>query len=360
MGVLSRSSKYDHVPFVTVLMPIRNEAGFIARSLGAVLTQDYPADCMEILVIDGMSTDATRDIIRQTTAARQEETARKLPAVLLLDNPGRIVPTGFNIGLQHAHGEIIVRVDGHCEIAPDYVRRCVELLEETGADNVGGLQRAASDGVVGRAIALATSSPFGVGNAIFHYAEKPGWVDHLFLGAYRRQVFERIGGFDEELVRNQDDEFDFRLVQAGGKIWLDPSIRVVYYNRPSLRKLWRQYFQYGFYKVRVIQKRRAVPSWRHLVPGTFAASLPASLLLTLLTRRPFWALSIAGPYLVVNGLASLWVARKDWPTLPLLPAAYLVLHLSYGIGFLQGLWHWRRKPTQPAPFVVKPREGVMT
>jgi len=195
-----------------------------------------------------------------------------------------------------------------------------------------------------RAIALAQSSLFGVGGVTFRTGrKKPGYVHTVAFGAYRREVFERIGAFDEELVRNQDDEFNFRLIQAGGKIRLDPSIHSVYYSRTDLCGLWRQYFQYGIYKVRVIQKRRAVPSWRYLVPGAFVLGLLGSLLLALITSQPFWVLTVAGPYAVANGLASLWTARRDGRTLVVLPLAFLTLHLAFGIGCLWGLWRWRRK-----------------
>jgi succinoglycan biosynthesis protein ExoA len=323
-------------PAVTVIMPVRNEADFIARSLGAVLDQDYPANQLEVLVVDGMSDDATRNVIAQTVAAKAGEVR-----VTVLDNPGRIVPTAMNIGLLHARGDIIVRVDGHCEIAPDYVHRCVEALEVSGADNVGGLQRAAGGTVVARAIALANSSPFGVGGARFHYATQAGWADTVYLGAYCREVFNRIGGYDEELVRNQDDELNFRLTQAGGKIWLDPSIRSVYYSRGSLGKLWRQYYEYGLYKVLVMRKRGGVASWRHLTPAAFVLSLVLSLLLALVTRRARLALLIAGPYAAANGAASLWTVRRDPRTLAALPLAFATMHCAYGLGFIVGMWHWR-------------------
>ena len=321
---------------VTVIMPIRNEKGHIAQSLGSVLAQDYPADRLEVLVVDGMSVDGTRDLVRQMIADR--------PNVRLLDNPGRAVPTALNGGIREATGEVIIRVDGHCQIAPDYVRRCVEVMRQVGADAVGGLQRATGADPVGRGVALATSSPFGVGNARFHYAARAGWTDTVYLGAYRREAFDRIGRFDEDLVRNQDDEFNFRLIQAGGRIWLDPTIRSVYHSRANLRGLWRQYYEYGLYKVRVIQKRGAVPSWRHLVPAAFVLVLLGSLLLALFTHQPFWLLSVAGPYALASALASLWTARHDWRTLPVLPLAFATIHIAYGIGFLSGLWHWRRLP----------------
>lgn len=323
-------------PFVTVIMPIRNEADFIGRSLGSVLKQDYPATRMEVIVVDGMSDDSTRNQV--TDCVTEHPNA---PPVFVLDNPSKIVPTGMNLALSHAKGEVIIRVDGHCEIASSYIRRCVETLAETGADNVGGLQQAAGSTPVAHAIALATSSPFGVGGARFHYATKAGWADTVYLGAYRREVFERIGGFDEELVRNQDDELNFRLTQAGGKIWLDPSIRSVYYSRANLRKLWRQYYQYGLYKVLVIRKRGAVASLRHLVPAMFVLALCASLLLVLVTRRPAFGLLVAGPYLMANVGASIWTARTHWHALPLLPGTFSTLHFAYGLGFLVGLWQWR-------------------
>lgn len=338
-------------PIVTVIMPIRNEAAFIERSLGAVIAQDYPLNRLEVLVVDGMSDDGTRAIVRHFAEQSSDAGFVGTPRVVLLDNPACIVPTAFNIGLRHAHGAIIVRVDGHCEIAPDYVSRCVEALEQTGADNVGGLMQAVSDNRIGRAIALATSSPFGVGGARFHYATEPGWVDTVYLGAFRREVFERVGGFDEEMVRNQDDEFNFRLTQAGGKVWLDPTIRSTYYNRTSLRKLWRQYFQYGFYKVRVIQKRNAVASWRHLIPAMFILSLGVSVLLGLVRRRSLITYSVITPYALTNVGSSLWVARQSLLLTPLIALAFLVLHLSYGLGFLAGIWHWSRRPTSEAPTI---------
>lgn len=339
-------------PRVTIIMPIRNEGGFIGRSLGAVLAQDYPAERMEVLVVDGLSDDATRDLIAHTIVAHPGAAP-----VTVLDNPGRIVPTGMNIGLRRARGDVIVRVDGHCEIAPDYVRRCVEALQETGADNVGGLQRAVGETPVGEAIALANSSPFGVGGARFHYASEPGWADTVYLGAYRREVFDRVGGFDEELVRNQDDELNFRLIQAGGRIWLDPAIRSTYYSRAALPKLWRQYYQYGLYKVLVIRKRGAVASWRHLVPAAFVLSLALSLLLALVTRRPRLGLLVAGPYAAANLGASLWTGRRAPRALPLLPPAFAAMHVAYGLGFLVGLYRWRGQPDAPHRAAVSAASG---
>ena len=320
---------------VTVVLPIRNEADFIARSLGAVLNQDYPAHLLQILVSDGMSTDNTRALIA--------EMAQQHPdiALAVLDNPKRIVPTAFNIALQHATGDIVMLVSGHCEIASDYVSQVVKAMQASHADNVGGRMNSVGTTPVSRAIALATSSPFGVGNARYRYATKPGWVDTVYLGAYRRDILSRIGGYDEELVRNQDDELNFRLTQAGGKIWFDPAIKSTYYNRASLSKLWTQYFQYGLYKVLVMKKRGGVASWRHLAPVTFIVLLALSLVLGLAVRLPLLMGVLAVPYLAGNLLASLWTARRDWPTVPYLPPAFAALHFGYGLGWLAGFWKWR-------------------
>jgi glycosyltransferase involved in cell wall biosynthesis len=337
-------------------MPIRNEVAFIERSLGAVLAQDYPADRLQILVVDGISGDGTRDIVRQIIEQRTQSLAqesssivhrpssplRRPPSIVLLDNPREIVPTAMNIALREARGDVIIRVDGHCEIAPDYVRRCLDALERTGADCVGGPMVTVGETGMAEAVAQAQSSPFGVGGVAFRTGSEEGrYVDTLAFGAYRRELFDRIGGFDEELVRNQDDEFNFRLTQAGGKIWLDPSIRSVYYSRADLGGLWRQYFQYGLYKVRVIQKRGGVPSWRHLVPGSFVLALALGLLLSLLTGRFLWLLGVLGPYAAANLVASVWTARRKLRLLPYLPPAFATLHFAYGLGFLWGLWHWR-------------------
>lgn len=326
-------------PLVTVVMPIRNEQAFIDRSLGAVLAQDYPAARMQVLVADGMSDDATREVVAELARAHPDH------AVEIVDNPGRIVPTGFNAALERATGDVIVRVDGHTIIEPDYVAECVRALAESGADNVGGRMDAVSDGPVGAAIALATSSPFGVGDSRFHYAQGQEWVDSVYMGAWPREVFDRIGRFDPELVRNQDDEFNYRLRSRGGRILLTDRIRSRYYSRSSLRTLFRQYRQYGQWKVRVMQKHPRQMSARQFVPPAFVAALAAGALLAPLSRtvRRAW-LALASAYGLASLGASVSVARRSgWRHLPLLPLIFGVLHIGYGAGFLAGLVRFRRR-----------------
>ncbi len=335
---------------VSVVMPVRNMSLAISGAVWAAMAQDYPPHRMEILIVDGMSEDGTRDIIRSMLESSRAGTCGsshvgtpRIRDVKVIDNPLHIIPSALNASLKRAKGDIIIRVDGHCEIAPDYVRRCVEVLQETGADCVGGPSETVGETLSARAIALAQSSQFGVGGVAFRTRQdQSGYEDTVPFGAYRREVFSRIGVFDEELVCNEDDEFNFRLIQAGGTIWLDPSIRCVYHCRTSLQALWRQYFQYGFYKVRVIQKRGGVASSRHLVPGAFVLPLLGSLVLALFTRQPLWALSVVGPYSVANVLNSLWTARRDLRTFPILPIAFATIHFAYGLGFLSGLRRWRQ------------------
>lgn len=325
----------EQLPTTSIIMPIRNEAGFIERSLEAVLTQDYPADRLEVLVVDGMSDDGTREIVQGILTGNQR--AR------MLDNPQCIVPTALNTGLAEAQGEIIIRVDGHAVIESDYVARCVQALEETGADCVGGSIHTVATTPAAQAIALAMGSPFGVGGARFRTTHNQAmWVDTLAFGAYRREVFDRVGLFDEELVRNQDDEFNYRLREAGGRIWLDPRIRSTYYARSTFGSLWRQYYQYGYWKVRVFQKVPGSAQLRHWVPPLFVLALAGGLLAALLIPilRPFYLTGLV-LYALASLAASAHIATSaGWRHLWRLPLAFATLHLAYGLGFWAGVAHF--------------------
>jgi glycosyltransferase involved in cell wall biosynthesis len=326
----------EPLPLVTVILPLRNEARRLRACLAAVLAQDYPPDRLEVLAVEGGSTDATPAIIDEL--ARADDRLRRLA------NPAGIVPSAMNIGLAAARGAVIVRVDGHTLIAPDYVRQCVAALARTGAVNVGGPMRPAGEGYWGRAVALATCSPFGIGNGAFHHAgREDDAVDTVYLGAFRREALLAAGGYDEELVRNQDDELNYRLRAAGGRIALTPAIRSTYFNRGTLRALWRQYWQYGYWKVRVVQKHPASLQPRHAAPPLFALAVVVSALLRLGAGpgRHLW-LAVAGPWLAGALLAAIRAARAagDWRLLPALPVVFGTLHLGYGLGALWGLVRW--------------------
>ncbi len=317
---------------VSIICPIRNEVKYIAKCLDSIVHQDFPNEKMEILIIDGMSNDGTRKII--------EEFMKKNKNIYLLDNPGQTVPFAMNIGIKRSKGKIIFRVDGHCFLENDFVRKCVELLQRVkNADCVGGPIKSVSENFIDKGISIAMSTPFGVGNVRFRYSQKEGYVDTLAFGAYRREVFDRIGLFDEELVRNQDDELNLRLIKAGGKIFLSPEIKSYYFSRSSLKALWKQYFQYGLWKVRVIQKHKMPASWRHLIPGAFVLSLLCSFILSFYMKIGLFVfIGILTFYFTISFVTSLVIAsKKEVKYVLLLPVVFTVLHFSYGIGFLVGV-----------------------
>ena len=318
-------------PFVSVLLAVRNEERHICAALDAVRAQDWPRDRMEILVADGCSTDATRALV--------ERVAARDPRVVLLDNPERFVAQGLNRALQAARGEVIVRVDGHCRIPPGYVRAGVEALASGTLACAGGPVRALGETAVARTIALAMSTPFGVGGASFRWSREACDVDHLPFGVWPRRVFERIGGFDEALVRNQDDEFSDRLRRAGGVIRLLPEQLVDYWSRGTLGGLWRQYLGYGFWKVRVIRKRGGWPSSpRHLVPAAFVLGMAAGPLAAALTHTALAAFAVPALYAAFLAAATVvtWLTRGD-SACALMPVALPVMHTAYGVGFLAAL-----------------------
>jgi glycosyltransferase involved in cell wall biosynthesis len=315
-------------------VPCRNERGHILTCLGSILAQDLAPGELEIIVADGMSEDGTREILHQL--------AKENPPVRVIDNPGRIVSTGLNAAIAVARGSVIVRMDAHTEYAVDYVRQCLAVLEETGADNVGGPARTKSGGYVQSAICAAYHSFFAVGGARFHQVAYEGYVETVPYGCWPRTVFDWIGLFDEELIRNQDDELNFRLIQRGGKIWQSPRIQSWYRPRSSLRFLFWQYMQYGYWKVRVIQKHRRPAAVRHLVPGGFALLLIVLPLIALWLPAAAWVwCGLVGSYWVWTLVASLLIAaRQDWRLLPLLPLVFACYHISYGVGFLGGVWNF--------------------
>lgn len=319
-------------PSVTVVMPVRNEGDFIERSLAAVLQQD-DVGRLDVVVVDGHSDDGTPHRVAEIAA-------RSAVPVEVIDNPGRIVPISMNLGLERATGDVIVRVDGHCVIAPDYVRRCLDALAATGADCVGGPMATVGETAMARAIAVAQSSRFGVGGVAFRTSVEPGFVDTVAFGAYRRGVFDHIGWFDESFVRNQDDELNLRLTRSGGWIWMDPSIRSTYFSRGTLRGLWRQYHGYGFYKVRVMRKHGTVPSVRHLVPAAFVAGTAAAGV-TSLIRRSAWPLAaVIGPYSVALAASSVSAANDSDQEVSsaTVAAATVTMHGAYGTGWWAGAW----------------------
>ena len=317
--------------FISILVPIRDEELYIGKCLTSLLEQDYDKTHYEILVVDGMSTDKTREVVKEFEIKNKN--------VTLLNNPNRTVPYALNIGIKHAAGNVIVRVDGHAIVEKDYLRKCTEYLESTKAECVGGVIESINETFIGKAIALAMSSPFGVGNARFRTSGKEGYVDCLAFGAYRGEVFEKIGLFDEEFVRCQDDEFNYRLRKYGGKIFLTPHIKAYYYPRSNLKKLWQQYFQYGFWKIRVLQKHFSMMQPRQFVPPLFVLALLGSLACSVFYKASLFVfVVILMSYSLSCLFAALRVSLQHGRRYFLIvPSIFMILHISYGLGFLWGI-----------------------
>jgi len=319
---------------VTIIVPCRNEKGHIRAFLDSLLAQQLPPGVeSEILIADGMSDDGTREILAGYAA--------RFPQIGILDNPQRHVSTGLNQCIRRARGAVIVRMDVHSEYATDYVAQSLRALEETGAWNVGGPALTRPQGYMQTAISLAYASRFGCGGALFHNADYEGWVDTVTYGCWRKQTLERLGLFDEELIRNQDDELNLRIHRAGGKVWQTPKIRSWYKPRSSLAALFKQYYQYGYWKVRVLRKHKIPASIRHLIPGAFVAALAVLALLAPFFKPARLLLSLTiGAYLLAALLASVALCARPgrWRYLPVLPVVFGAYHISYGAGFLRGLF----------------------
>jgi len=313
----------DH-SLVTVIIPVRNEGRYIRECLDSIVGQDYPPDKLEILLVDGLSEDGTREIIQQYQMRHK--------AIRLIDNVKKIVPVALNLGINQAKGEYIIRMDAHSKYPQDYISKCIEYAIKTGAENVGGVWETVGEGYVGEAIAGALSSKFGVGNAKYRTEHYEGFVDTVPFGCFHKDVFARVGMFNEKLVRNQDIEFNSRIRRAGGKIFLMPQIKSFYYCRGDLVDLWKQNFSNGYWNIKTIRENPHSLSMRHFIPLIFLVSL-----LTTWMLRPLWLIIMAA-YLLVNIYFSLKISfEKGLRYIFSLPVVFACLHLSYGAGSLLAL-----------------------
>ena len=323
------------VPFVSVIVPCRNEASFLSHSLDSILQNDYPADRMEVIVADGMSTDGTREQI-QAYAARD-------PRICMIDNLARTTPAALNRAIEASRGEVIVRVDAHSALCPDYLSKAVKYLASTGAWNVGGAMRtiAQGEGPFAEPIGLVLTHRFGVGDSHFRTGSKEArWVDTVFGGCWPREVFRRVGGFNEQLHRSQDLEFNLRLGRAGGRILLAPDLESRYWARANLKSFLRHNWTNGVWAVLPFAHSEGAPvRIRHLVPLAFVAALVSSLLAMMISPRlAALPLLVLGPYLAVNCAVSLVLGLKTRSirNAALLPVAFASLHWAYGAGSLWG------------------------
>ena len=316
------SDSTNAAPTVTVILPTLNERGFIRDCLDALLAQDYGA-IEEILVVDGGSGDGTRDIAEAGPSL-----------VRVVENPNVTAAAAMNVGLREAKGEVIVRADAHTVYASDYVRCCVDVLSETGADNVGGPMRPIGTTRFGRAVAAATSLPIGVGSGRFHYSRRREEVDTVYLGCWRRSTLETLGGWDESRLQwaAEDQELNFRLRQRGGRVLLDPSIRSTYFVRETPRAVARQYHNYGVCKASTLVKHRSLPTLRPLAPAALILAAGVGLV----GGRGWGKVAVPLLHAVVTGAA---VGRaSDRRVDPVRTWAVVeICHWTYGIGFWSGL-----------------------
>lgn len=315
---------------VSIVIPCRNEGNYIEKCIEGFMDQTYPSSNYEVLICDGMSTDGTRDII--------EKYQKLYSNVKLVDNPGLTAPKAMNKGIKTSHADVIIIFGAHAYPERDFIERNIEALSDDEIGCVGGTLETINETEIGKGISLAMSSPFGVGNALFRYSKKEAFVDTVAFGAYRRSVLDKAGYFDEELVRNQDDELNLRVRENGCKILLSPKIKSYYYSRASYKKLWKQYFQYGFWKVRVFQKHKKVPQVRHLVPMLFVIFNIFGLLSKFISIYLFMCyLLILLIYLALALFQSLKLGIKNKTSFLSILITFPILHLSYGLGFLEGL-----------------------
>jgi len=322
-------------PFVTIIVPMRNEEEFIAACLESLRRQRYPADRLEILVLDGNSTDHSVEIVKAISTND--------PRVRLLPNPQRLQAAGMNLGIREARGEFIVRADAHAEYGPEYVAKCIEHLAAGRAENVGGPQHPAGAGYFGRAVAVALQTPLGAGNAPYRLAREVRYADTVWLGAWRTDTLRELGGFRDDMAANEDYELNCRLRERGGRILLDPSLPSTYYPRTSPRRLWRQYFNYGQGKIQCLRAHPDSLVLRQLLVPLVVASLLISLLLLPLTSFPI--IATGGLYLLLLLLGSLAAAAKfGWRNLPLLPLIYPIIHFAWALGFWWGMMRFGAFP----------------
>ena len=337
---------------ISVVVSCRNEIRHIRSFLKCLFAQELGGIEMEVLIADGMSGDGTRTVLG--------EFENKYRALRVIDNPEKIAAAGLNRAIREALGAIILRMDAHSIYAPDYVRSCVEVLRETNAENVGGPALTCAQGYIPQAIAHGFHAPFAVGGAKYRDPHYEGPASTVPYGCWRRSTLDCVGLFDEEMVRGQDDELNFRILSAGGTVWQSPRIVSWYQPRTTLSALFRQYFQNGFWKVAAIQKHGRPASLRNLVPAlclSVGIALPVCAAAARLSASPVWQtmflttwLTLACLYLAASFAAAFAIARREgWKFFPLLPIVFATYQLSYALGFLLALVYRPAAGKRPNP-----------
>lgn len=318
---------------VSIIIPCYNEEKRIRLLLDAIFAQTYPRALLDVTFADGHSSDQTRAVIAAFQAEHPDLQINVVDTI-----PGNI-PAALNRAMIASTGEIIVRLDGHSAPYPDYIEKSVAALEARKGDNVGGVWeiRPGAETWVAKSIAVAAAHPLGVGDALYRHAKEAASVDTVPFGAWQRVLVEKVGGYDESLLTNEDYEFNARICQSGGKIWLDPSIRSVYYARSTFGALAAQYFRYGFWKFKMLRRYPGTLRWRQALPPVFVTSLVGGILLAWFWPLFGWLLTLELlGYFGILGLAGLRLGfkRKELFLVFGLPLAIAVMHLTWGSGFL--------------------------
>ncbi len=325
------------MPKVSVVVPCFNEQDTITLLLDAIYRQTYPRENMEVLIIDGHSTDETH--------LRIADFQKKHPelAITIIDNPKRIIPAALNKGIKAATGEIIVRMDAHSIPYPDYIERCVSNLQEKKAENVGGIWEIKSgiDNWIGRGIARASSHPFGVGDARYRVGGKAQFVETVPFGSFYKSLFDKVGLFNEKLLTNEDYEFNQRIRQSGGRIWFDPSIKSIYFSRKNYGELAKQYWRYGYWKAIMLLKDPRSLRWRQAIPPLFVISLVFWIILSIFYQKTL--ILLIGEitvylFLLLFAAANEAKKSKDYSLIFGMPVAMMVMHTCWGIAFLWSLF----------------------
>lgn len=320
---------------LSIIIPTYNEEAYIEECLKSLEVQTYDLNLFEVIIVDGGSTDNTlKKIIRFKEKSKLN--------ILIKENKNKTAPYAMNIGIKAAKGEIIIRIDGHAYVEKEFLEKCVDTLKRNSdVCCVGGRIETISKNDIGEVISLAMSSPFGVGDAKFRYSNEETYVDTLAFGAYKKNIFDEIGLFDEEFVRNQDDELNYRVIKSGNKILLNPDIKSYYYSRNSLKKLYNQYFQYGYWKIKVIKKHKNISSLRQLIPAIFILSITSFFLLSFLnnlfTYILMFELILYGIFSLIFSVKKLKFMKKKSYLLKM-PIIFCILHVSYGVGYIFGIF----------------------
>jgi len=332
-------------PSVSVIIPCRNEEKTIHLVLDAIHAQTYPRELQQVVIADGFSEDRTREQIESFKTSHPDLD------VMVVNNPKRIIPAGLNAAILASSGDLIVRMDAHSIPNPDYVALCVDALERNVAQNVGGVWdiQPGSNSWIARSIAAAAGNPLAVGDASYRFTDKAAYVDTVPYGSYKRELFNQIGLFDETLLANEDYELNTRIIQSGGKIWLDPKIRCVYFARSSLRALSKQYYGYGYWKFQMLKRYPETLRWRQALPPAFILGLLLLLLAGIFWKPALILFAIAlGLYLLVLLGVGIHMASKKSDILMIIgiPLAIITMHFSWGAGFIAGAFGAHKKIKQ--------------